>query len=186
MSFMRKLSTEAKKYLESLLREDRYTIDELMDLFGEKFPDEAPARSTMGRTKKQWDEEAQALRKFASASEVLVKELGHDVDDKGGMLLAQAVQAIVTNVALSELTNNGEDKDKPKMNIDDVGTLARAARAAMMTKSKATENREEIRRLARDELLREQRVKLDELGKSGEVDQTILNKVIKAAYGLEA
>ncbi len=156
MSFMRKLSEDARKYLESLLREDRYTIDELMDRFSDKYPDEAPARSTMGRTKKKWEEEAQALRNFASASEVLVKELGHDVDDKGGMLLAQAVQAIVTNVALSELTNSGDDPEKPKMNIDDVGALARAARAAMMTKSKATENREEIRRLAREELLREQ------------------------------
>lgn len=156
MSFMRKISDDARKYLESLLREDRYTIDDLMDMFGEKFPDEAPARSTMGRTKKKWDEEAQALRNFASASEVLVKELGHDIDDKGGMLLAQAVQAIVTNVALNELTNSGDDPEKPKMNIDDVGQLARAARAAMMTKSKATENREDIRRLAREELLKEQ------------------------------
>ncbi|QHH96703.1 phage protein Gp27 family protein [Acinetobacter dispersus] len=153
---MRKISDDARKYLESLLREDRYTIDDLMDMFGEKFPDEAPARSTMGRTKKKWDEEAQALRNFASASEVLVKELGHDIDDKGGMLLAQAVQAIVTNVALNELTNSGDDPEKPKMNIDDVGQLARAARAAMMTKSKATENREDIRRLAREELLKEQ------------------------------
>ena len=33
--------------------------------------------------------------------------------------------------------------------------------------------------------IREQREKLDALGKSGEVDQTILNKVIKAAYGLD-
>jgi hypothetical protein len=38
------------------------------------------------------------------------------------------------------------------MDIDDVG--ARAARAAIMTKSKAMENRDEIRRQAREELLR--------------------------------
>ncbi|MBD0168465.1 hypothetical protein IAF42_19835, partial [Acinetobacter baumannii] len=41
---------------------------------------------------------------FAAASEVLVKEFGEDPDDKGGMLLAQAVQAIVTKKALDELT----------------------------------------------------------------------------------
>ena len=101
------------------------------------------------------------------------------------MLLAQAVQAVVTKRAMDELTNDGTDESKPKMDIDAVGALARAARAAIMTKSKAMENRDEIRRQAREELIREQREKLDALGKSGEVDQTILNKVIKAAYGLE-
>ena len=72
------------------------------------------------------------------------------------MLLAQAVQAVVTKRAMDELTNTGDDPEKPKMDIDDVGALARAARAAIMTKSKAMENRDEIRRQAREELLREQ------------------------------
>ncbi len=42
------------------------------------------------------------------------------------------------------------------MDIDAVGALARAARAAMMTKEKAMDNREEVRRQAREELLKEQ------------------------------
>ncbi|MEX7475409.1 phage protein Gp27 family protein, partial [Acinetobacter baumannii] len=58
--------------------------------------------------------------------------------------------------ALDELTNTGDDPQKPKMDIDAVGALARAARAAMMTKEKAMDNREEVRRQAREELLKEQ------------------------------
>lgn len=161
MSFLKKLTDEARKYIEELLRSDRYTIDELLELFSEKFPDEAPARSTIGRVKKKFEEEAKELREVAAAADVLVSEFGLDTDEKGGILLAQAVQAVVTRRALKELKNTGEDPDKPQMDIDDVGALARAARAAIMTKSKAMENREEIVRLARAELLREQEDNLD-------------------------
>lgn len=70
--------------------------------------------------------------------------------------MAQAVQAVVTKRALDELTNNGDDEENPQMGIADVGALARAARAAIMTKEKAMENRTEVRRLAREELLKEQ------------------------------
>jgi hypothetical protein len=54
------------------------------------------------------------------------------------------------------LTNTGEDDENPKMDIAAVGALARAARAAIMTKEKAMENRTEVRRQAREELLKEQ------------------------------
>ena len=52
MSFLKKISPEARQYLEKLLREDRYTIDDLFEMFGHEYPNEAPARSTIGRTKK--------------------------------------------------------------------------------------------------------------------------------------
>lgn len=115
-------------------------MDEIHDA---EFPaDCIPSRSALGR-EKELCSEAKEFREIAAASEVLVKEFGEDPDDKGGMLLAQAVQAVVTRRALDELTNDGEDPEKPKMDIDAVGSLARAARAAIMTKEKAMENRAE-------------------------------------------
>ena len=156
-SFMRKLTDEQRRFIFKMLEEDRLTLNEMMDEIRAEFPiDCIPSRSALGREKKSYAEEAKQFREIAAASEVLVKEFGEDPDDKGGMLLAQAVQAVVTNRALDELTNDGEDPEKPKMDIDDVGALARAARAAIMTKSKAMENRDEIRRQAREELLKEQ------------------------------
>ncbi|ATR86798.1 UNVERIFIED_CONTAM: DUF3486 family protein [Acinetobacter baumannii] len=156
-SFMHKLSDEQRTFVEKLLREDRLTLNEMLDEIRAEFPaDSIPSRSALGREKKNWAEEAKAMREIAAASEVLVKEFGEDPDDKGGILLAQAVQAIVTKKALDELTNTGDDPEKPKMDIDAVGALARAARAAMMTKEKAMDNRDEVRRQAREELLKEQ------------------------------
>lgn len=166
-SFMHKLSDGQRTFIEKLLREDRLTLNEMLDEIRAEFPVECiPSRSALGREKKNFAEEARQLREIAAASEVLVKEFGEDPDDKGGMLLAQAVQAVVTKRALSELTNTGDDPEKPQMGIDDVGALARAARAAIMTKSKAMENRDEIRRQAREELLKEQDANLQKAAAS--------------------
>jgi hypothetical protein len=66
-----------------------------------------------------------------------------------------------------------------------VGALARASRAVIATRGMTLKQRQEIERIAREKLIAEQREKLEELGQSGEVDRAVLNKVIKAAYGLE-
>ena len=156
-SFMRHLTDEQRQFIYRMLEEDKLTLNEMLDEIRAEFPaDCIPSRSALGRERQNYVAEAKEFRQIAAMSEVLVKEFGEDPDDKGGMLLAQAVQAIVTKKALDELTNDGEDPEKPKMDIDAVGALARAARAAMMTKSKAMENRDEIRKQAREELLREQ------------------------------
>mgnify|MGYP000028173277 FL=1 len=156
-SFMRKLTDQQRQFIYRMMEEDRFTLNEMMDEIRAEFPaDCIPSRSALGREKKNFAAEAKEFREIAAASEVLVKEFGEDPDDKGGMLLAQAVQAVVTKRALDELTNNGDDDENPQMDIADVGALARAARAAIMTKEKAMENRAEVRRQAREELLKEQ------------------------------
>ena len=156
-SFMRHLTDEQRQFIYRMLEEDKLTLNEMLDEIRAEFPaDCIPSRSALGRERQNYVAEAREFRQIQSMSEVLVKEFGEDPDDKGGMLLAQAVQAVVTKRAMDELTNDGTDESKPKMDIDAVGALARAARAAIMTKSKAMENRDEIRRQAREELLREQ------------------------------
>ena len=156
-SFIHKISDAQRQLIYKMLEEDKQTLNEMLDEICAEFPaDCIPSRSALGRERQNYVAEAKEFRQIAAMSEVLVKEFGEDPDDKGGMLLAQAVQAVVTKRAMDELTNTGDDPEKPKMDIDDVGALARAARAAIMTKSKAMENRDEIRRQAREELLREQ------------------------------
>lgn len=184
--FMKKLAPAEKAFIEKLLRDDNQTLDAMLDAIRCEFPASSiPSRSALGRAKKNYAAEVKEFREIAAASEILVREFGEDPDDKGGMLLAQAVQAVVTKRALSELTNDGSDETKPQMDIDAVGALARAAKHAIDAKAKAVDSREEIRRIAQEELIAKQKAKLEELGQSGEVDRSVLNKVIKAAYGLE-
>ena len=167
MSSIKKLPNEQRQFIEKLLREDKLTLNEMLDEIRAEFPTATiPSRSALGRYHKNFENEAKEFRKIAAASEILVKEFGEDPDDKGGMLLAQAVQAVVTQRALDELTNDGADPENPQMGIEAVGALARAARAAIMTKEKAMHNREEVRRQAREELIKEQAENLEKVAAS--------------------
>ncbi|HBN8473903.1 TPA: hypothetical protein L3709_006097, partial [Pseudomonas aeruginosa] len=51
-------------------------------------------------------------------------------------------------------------------------------------RSLSLKERQAVAKEARERLIEEQRAKLDELGRSGQVDQATLRKVIQAAYGL--
>jgi hypothetical protein len=93
-----------------MLEEDKLTLNEMLDEIRAEFPaDCIPSRSASWARKQNYVAEAKEFRQIAAMSEVLVKEFGEDPDDKGGMLLAQAVQAVVTKRAMDELTNTGDD-----------------------------------------------------------------------------
>lgn len=162
MSFIKKLSPEARKHIEFLLRSDRYTIDELLENFSKKFPDEAPARSTLGRAKKKWDEHARKMREIATASEALVSELGEDTDDKAGAFMVQGITTLVNHLVLDQL-HNEEDPDAPiQLSIKDALSLAKASRELISARGMSLDQRQKIERIAREKLLAEQEKNLDD------------------------
>lgn len=164
MSFMRKLTEPQRKFIEKLMREDRLTLNEMLDEIRAEFPADAiPSRSSLGRAKKNFAEEARRMREIQAAAEVLVAEFGEDVDDKAGALLTQAITTLTTDIVLTELKNDGTDPEKPKIGIDDVGALARASRAVIATRGMTLKQRQEIERIAREKLLQEQAERLEQI-----------------------
>lgn len=162
MSFIKKLSPEARKHIEFLLRSDRYTIDEILELFSEKFPDEAPARSTLGRAKKKWDEHAKKMREIATASEALVAELGEDTDDKAGAFMVQGITTLINHLVLDQL-HDEENPDAPiQLSIKDALSLAKASRELTTARGMSIDQRQKIERIAREKLLEEQAQNLEE------------------------
>jgi molybdopterin converting factor small subunit len=173
-----KLAAPVRAHIEKRLRENRLTLDELIEDLRERFPGEQkPSRSAVGRYRKGFDEILRSQREINAASAALVAELGENFDDKSGALLAQAVTTLATNAAHDALAEGGTE-------ITDILDLARAAKYAQETRALNLKERQAVAREARERLLEEQRVKLDALGKSGEVDAETLSKVIQAAYGL--
>lgn len=162
MSFMRKLSDKARKYLEGLLKEDRYTIDELMERFSEKFPNEAPARSTMGRTKKGWDERTRKMREISFATTALVNELGEDTDDKAGAFMVEGITTLVNHLVLNTIHNDEDPDAGIQLSIKDALSLAKSARELMQARTLSTKQRVEVEKIARDKLISEQEKNLDE------------------------
>lgn len=160
-SSIKRLDPKQRQFLEKLLREDRLTLSEIIDAVRRKFPTEAPpSRSAVHRYKLSFEEMTGRMREIEAASKVLVAELGEDVDEKSGALLAQAVTTLATDAALRAHGNE-------KVSIEEVGKIARAARAAAQTSRVTRQEREAIEARARERVLKEQAANLQSVVKEG-------------------
>lgn len=179
-SSIKRLDPKQRQFLERLLREDRLTLSEIIDAVRKKFPTEAPpSRSAVHRYKLSFEEMTGRMREIEAASKVLVAELGEDVDEKSGALLAQAVTTLATDAALRAHGNE-------QVSIEEVGKIARAARAAAQTSRVTRQEREAIEARARERVLKEQQERLDAAGKKGTFDPETLRRIREEVYGVRA
>ena len=174
-----RLPPEVKRHIERLLREDRLTLDEMLDNIRAHFPGgEMPSRSGLHRYKASFEELAGRMREIETAATVLVDELGEGVGDKAGALLTQAVTTLAANVALR--ANENDD-----ISIKEVGELARAARSAMQARTMSLKERQDIERLARERLLAEQEEKLQELRGADGMSEQLESRIRRVLLGKE-
>ena len=124
-------------------------------------------------------EQRMAQLKMASEQARALVDAAPDEEDKLGSAVVRMTQEKIFNL-LMELDIKAEDVDVNKLfkNVAEIG------KASVAHKKFGFEARAALKEEARRELIAEQRAKLDELGQSGEIDQEMLAKVIKAAYGL--
>ncbi len=165
--------------IDKLIRQGRLTLDEIRAYVASEHGEEAaPSRSALGRYAVAQKELMGRMRDIDAAARVVVEELGENADDRAGALLVQSITTLATDAAL-RAQQPGEAPS-----IEEVRKLARAAKDVIGARKVNRQEREEIARLAREALVREQRAKLDALGKSGAIDPAVLQQVIKAAYDL--
>ena len=177
-SSITRLEPAVRKHLEKLLREGRFTLDEMIADVRKHFPDQqTPSRSSLDRYRTGFDEMVGRMREIETAAAALVDELGEGVGDKAGALLAQAVTTLATNVAL-------RTHDRDDVTVKEVGELARAARAAMQARTMSIKERETIEAATRAKLLREQAQKLDSMGKTGAISPETLRRIRHEIYGI--
>lgn len=172
---IRRLPSEQRAFVERLLREDRHTLDEMLAAIRERFPDATVSRSGLHRYKASVEELAGRMREIDRAAQALVGELGEDIGDRAGALLANAVTTLATNAALR--ANESDD-----VSIDEVRKMAVAAKNALDTRRISLAERRTIAQEAREALQREQSAKLDkivkEAGLSDDVAATFRRKVL--------
>lgn len=178
-----RLSPEARALIERLLDEDRYTLDEVFETVKRQFPDADFSRSGLHRYQPEYTEMREKMREIERLSDALVGGLGEGSADKANRLLAQAVTTAVTHAALKLQTR--EKTGDEAVTMAELKDLSLAAGRAMKATRLATEEALEIERAVRERVLREQREKIEELGKSGAVDPEALKTVLRAAYGFE-
>jgi len=157
-----KLDPKVRAHIERRLRENRLTLDELIEDLQTQFPAaEAPSRSALGRYRQNFETLISRMREQEQMARILVQELGENPDDKAGGLMVQSVTTLVNRVLF-------EAQDTEDLDIEDVRKLARAAKDAVQARKASLDERRQIERDARERLLREQKAALDRMGKTAQ------------------
>jgi hypothetical protein len=167
--------------IERLLREDRFSLDEVVRILREQFPEHIerlPSRSSIGRYRQSMNELVSRMREIDTVSRAVVAELGESPDERAGALLTQTITALATHVALKV----SEDPDNAS--IGDVKELARATRNVMDARRVGLKERQEIEAAAQRKLVREQQSKLDGMVKRGAMSAETLARIRTEVYGL--
>lgn len=177
-SSINRLPPVVKAYIQKLLREDRMTLDEMLQDIRSRFPNEkSPSRSALGRFKQGFDELTEKARAQREMAEAFVGALGEDASDKSGALLVEAVSTLAYQAALGA-------HEKDDVTIKEVTDLARAAKATMEARTLSLKERQAIEKATEERLIREQQGKLDTLGKSGALTPETLQRIRQEVYGL--
>ena len=179
-SSVSRLPQEQRAYVERLLREDRLTLDEMIADLQARFPGQPASeisRSALHRFDQQIEAAAREIREIEAAASAVVGELGEGFGSKSADFLTQAVTLVAVKAAMRA-------KDDPDLGTKEAKDLALMAKNALDAKRMNVAQRKAIMEEARAEVLREQRKKLEALGKSGAIDPATLSAVIKAAYDL--
>lgn len=178
-SSIKRLPDAQRDFLQKLLREDRFTLSEILDQARARFPEAIlPSRSALGRYSQQVSELAGRMRDIQAAGTALVSELGEDPNDRGGQLLVQAVTTLATHAALKATDDDAE------ISIKEVGELARGARAVLQARKMSLAERQEIARLAREALQAEQAEALKNVVRAGGMTAKTAETIRKQILGI--
>lgn len=164
-SSISRLPPMVKAYIQKLLREDRMTLDDMLDDIRRRFPNEkAPSRSALGRFKQGFDQLTEKARQHREQAEAFVGAFGEDASDKTGVLLVEAISTLTYQAALGAHEND-------EVTIKEVATLARAAKATMEARTLSVKERQAIAKAAREQLLAEQAAELEKSVQTGGMNE---------------
>jgi hypothetical protein len=174
-----KLSPDARRYVERMLREDRWSLDEIVDATLMEFPDERLSRSSLHRYQPEFAELRERMDAIDRVSEALIGGLGEGAGDKAGALLAHAVTTAVTHAALKAQSSE-ED-----ISIAEIRKLAGAAKLALETRTLSMRERKAIAQEAREQQQREQADRLDQLGHAQGLSEEQANFLKRDVLGMK-
>ena len=170
------------------------TLDELIADLQARDPAAAtagglPSRSAVGRYGQKLERRLSAIRASTEAAKMIQAHAGDDKDARSEALTAmvqtELFEAILALQEVDEPLPEGATAEEVAAGRVDL--LSKAAKN-IATLSRSSVNlklfQAKVEEETRKRMLEEQRKKLDELGKTGEVAPEVLARVIKAAYDL--
>lgn len=158
-STVSRLPPEQREFIERLLREDRWSLDEMIAELQQRFPDQPAAeisRSALHRYDIAIEEAGREIREIEAASRAMVGELGEGFGAKSAEFLTQAVTVVAVKAALRA-------KDDPDLGTKEAKELCVMAKNAMDAKRMNIAQRKAIMDEARAQMVREQSERLEKV-----------------------
>lgn len=181
-----RLDPEIRAYIEAMLATGAMTLAEILADLKEKFPAEAntgalPSRAAIGRYGQKLERRLTAIKASTEAARLISEHAGDSQDAR-----SEALTALV-QTELFEAILDLQEADDPELDAEDrVAMLSKAAKnIATLTRSSVNLKKfqAEAAARARQELLAEQKAKLDAMGnKGGVTDET--KQRIREALGI--
>ena len=136
------------------------------------------SKSALQRYGSPFEARMAQLKMASEQARALVDAAPDDEDKLGSAVVRMTQEKIFTLLMDMDIDPKNVDVNKLFKNAAEIG------KASVAQKRFSIEARAALREEARREQLAEQQARFDALGQSGEIDETTLAKVIKAAYGL--
>lgn len=174
--------SEIRAHIEARFASGSLTLDELREELLAAFPDDAvPSRSALGRYGQKLARRLAAVKASAEAARLISEQVGDTADHQSEAVVRMTQSQLFD--ALMGLEDAQSEED-PVLRVRMLSEVAKGI--ATLTRSSVALKEYQAKALlrARQEVLAEQKQKLDELGRSGAVPPEVLQTVIKAAYDL--
>jgi hypothetical protein len=170
-----------RESIDKLIRKGQFTLDEIIAFVRERHGEDAvPSRSALGRYSRAQQAMLEKMRDIDAAARVVVEELGESPDDRAGALLMQSITTLATDAAM-----RAQDREEGKeVSIEEVRKLARAAKDVISARKVNRQEREEISRLAREKLLREQQASLESVARKRGMSQQTVEEIRREILGI--
>lgn len=182
-----RLEPQIKSYIQAMLASGSVTLNELIADLQQRFPLAAqagalPSRSALGRFGQKLERRLSNVRATTEAMRLVREHAGDEMDARSEALMAMIqTELFDAMMALQEADDPELDAAKRLEILSNAGKhLATLTSGSVRLKRYQAEAEER----GRKKLLEEQQERFKALGESGDVDQSTLAKVIKAAYGL--
>jgi len=176
-STIQQLPEDIKLELDKLIKDGRYTIDQLVEYLQDQG---APvSRSAVGRHKKKMDRALERLRQSGEVTKVLVKELGDKTEGEMSSAMREILRSMVFDFMME-----GE-KVEPKQFMFIAKTLKDIEQTAQISTKREREVREEMKQIARDQA-QEAAKEVDKITKQAGLSGEFADEIRRQILGVGA
>lgn len=175
-SSIERLPKPVRDRVASLIRDNRMTLDEIVDELRAKFG-EAPSRSAVHRYKQTIDDALAKQREMDGIAELWIREVKDQPQGKMGRMVLELLRTVAMQSALNA---QAKDHIDPK----ELAHIARAFNLIESAGKREAENRAMLREEIRQELLAEQGEKLEGMAAAGKFSPEVLARIRQEVYGL--